>query len=127
MKLGILILMNVSLVIHSLSFAIIYASFKIQQDYIAANLCVKKDEPVNTCQGHCQLKKKIQEHEDQEEESPLIREGVMSLSYLAPDFEFPFKLELSFINHRKIFLEPVFTTTAITEIFHPPKFNPAST
>jgi hypothetical protein len=40
-----------------------YVNFKINQDYIANNLCVKKAEPDNCCKGKCQLEKELIETE----------------------------------------------------------------
>ena len=121
MKLGLIILMTVALMINALSFVFIYASFKIHQDYIAANLCVKKEEPVNTCQGHCQLKKKMVEQESQEKESPLIREGSISFTYFSPVFHFFFRTLLSSVNHPKIFILSSLPSPDMEDIFHPPK------
>lgn len=39
--------------------SIIFVHFKINQEYIAANLCVEKDIEESTCAGNCQLKKKL--------------------------------------------------------------------
>lgn len=38
----------------------IYIDFKINQDYIAKELCVMKDKPDNCCQGNCHLKKQLE-------------------------------------------------------------------
>ena len=35
------------------------AYFEINRDYIAEVLCIKKDEPMNTCHGQCFLKKNL--------------------------------------------------------------------
>jgi len=37
----------------------IIVSFYVQQDYIAKNLCEKKDVENNCCHGKCQLKKEL--------------------------------------------------------------------
>ncbi len=38
-----------------------YTAFKLQEDYIASELCENKDRPELHCNGHCQLNKKLQE------------------------------------------------------------------
>lgn len=45
----------------------VFVSFKINQKYIASNICEKKDIPQNTCEGGCFLKKELQK-EDQKTE-----------------------------------------------------------
>lgn len=44
--------------------------FKVNQNYIAKNLCIKKSEPDNCCKGSCQLKKELDE-EEKKENAPL--------------------------------------------------------
>ena len=44
----------------------VYLSFRLNQAYIAKNLCVQKDVKGNKCQGCCHLKKKLHETEQQE-------------------------------------------------------------
>jgi len=41
------------------------ATFFANQDYIAANLCVNKDHPEMHCNGQCQLDKKLNEDNKQ--------------------------------------------------------------
>ena len=47
---------------------IIYAKFKINQDEIIKTICVQRNSPSNTCQGHCALKKSLKELEANEKE-----------------------------------------------------------
>ena len=57
------------LLVQPLSKTWIYISFKINQDFIAQNLCVQKEIEGNKCKGCCQLKKEIAKAEDQEQKS----------------------------------------------------------
>jgi hypothetical protein len=43
--------------------------FSLNRSYIARNICEKKDEPGNSCQGCCLLRKQL-EQEDRKEQSP---------------------------------------------------------
>jgi hypothetical protein len=45
----------------------IIISFKINQDYIAKNLCVQRNVKNNCCHGCCQLKKRLAENDKQEQ------------------------------------------------------------
>jgi hypothetical protein len=44
----------------------ILINFKINQEYIAENLCVNKDEPESCCEGKCQLEKELIKEEKKE-------------------------------------------------------------
>ena len=41
-------------------------NFEINKDYTAKNLCIKKDEVNNCCQGLCHLNKKLEDKKEQE-------------------------------------------------------------
>ncbi|MCB0806516.1 MAG: hypothetical protein KDC05_12015 [Bacteroidales bacterium] len=56
-----LLLLPLGLMLNSLNQALIYYNFLIQRDYIVKNLCVERNKEVNTCQGCCQLEKKLNE------------------------------------------------------------------
>ena len=118
---SIVILMIFALMVHALSFAIIYLSFKIHQDYIVANLCVQKDAPDNTCQGHCQLEDKMQDHEKRQQDNPLIQEGWLNFCFLKPINRFLFELRLCQIREKKIFIPSLYSSIFLSQIFHPPK------
>jgi hypothetical protein len=42
----------------------IYIQFQLNREYIAKNLCVKKEVKNNCCQGSCQLSKRLGEQDD---------------------------------------------------------------
>jgi len=54
----------------SVQYSFTWMIFKINQEYIATNLCVQKDIEENSCQGCCQLKKEMQQTEKQEKSNP---------------------------------------------------------
>ena len=45
------------------------AYYRINQDYIAKNLCVNRDKPMMNCNGQCFLAKKLKAAEDKEQKS----------------------------------------------------------
>ena len=47
----------------------VFTSFKINQTYIAATLCVNKNKPEVRCEGKCYLTKKLKQA-DEKEKSP---------------------------------------------------------
>lgn len=50
----------------SFSRLLVYASFEINRDYIAAALCENKDKPWLHCEGKCYLTKKLRQVEEKE-------------------------------------------------------------
>jgi hypothetical protein len=57
------------ILLQNMSKVLIFADFEFNREYIAKNLCVKKDDPNNSCRGSCHLKKQLDE-EDQREQAP---------------------------------------------------------
>lgn len=47
----------------------VMAGFELKRDYIARNLCVKRNIANNTCKGNCHLKKKLAEEQEKQQES----------------------------------------------------------
>uniref|UniRef100_UPI003216DC0F hypothetical protein n=1 Tax=uncultured Draconibacterium sp. TaxID=1573823 RepID=UPI003216DC0F len=62
---------------------LVYVSFKLNQDFIAKNLCVEKDVEGSTCKGCCQLKKKINEQQKQKEEMPPDQSEKLEITFYA--------------------------------------------
>jgi hypothetical protein len=68
-------------------------SFEMNRDFIAKELCVKKDIPDNCCKGSCQLTKELKEQDERESKSfpsVVVKSEVMfflditSLKYYLP-------------------------------------------
>ena len=57
----------IAFVMQTFSQVTIYASFFLQQDYIAEFLCINKDVESSTCNGNCQLKKELAKESSQDE------------------------------------------------------------
>lgn len=66
MKKVLCILLLFAVVLQTTASGIIFIQFEINRSYIAKNLCVKKEEKVNCCQGICHLKKQLTEAENKE-------------------------------------------------------------
>ncbi len=98
---------------------LVLASFKINQDYIAKNLCIEKDVEGSTCQGCCQLKKKMHEQQEQKKELPPQQTEKQNIDFcvqslgincgLYPTIEnliFNSSSKYSFLNALKVFHPP---------------------
>lgn len=100
---------------------IIILIFEINRDYIAKNLCVKKDEPNNCCKGKCHLKKEL-DKEEKQEQSPInpIKEKEEIQFYSDNKTKFSFfntPLISELISHYSFSL----SEKHIHSIFHPPQ------
>lgn len=49
----------------------VLVNFKLNQDYIAENLCEKKDEPESCCEGSCHLTQELNKVEEAEKQTPV--------------------------------------------------------
>jgi hypothetical protein len=121
MKRGLLILMIIAMMLHAFSFVMIYISFKIHQDYIITNLCIQRDATVNACHGHCQLTKKMKDHEKKQNDNPLAQEGWLNFCFIQPQYRYHFELMLSQIQKRRSFNQSLYLSAFTNKIFHPPK------
>lgn len=113
----------ISFVFQSTSQLWIITSFYIQRDFIAKNLCVKKEIKNNDCQGQCHLKKQLHEDEKkQEQQLPDIKQKEIQL----------FATNGSAFNiapiYKSLYSEKMPTTKQgfvssgfLFSVFHPPK------
>ena len=98
----------------------IYLSFKLNQDYIAEFLCIEKDNPESTCQGCCQLKNKLEEHEKQKQDLPQSENRKYEIQLFTSK---PAAGLIPFQNVEKVIqFSPRNTSILFANfIFHPPK------
>lgn len=115
-------LLALSILSFQLSEMLVYVSFKINQEYIAKNLCVEKDVEGSTCKGCCQLKKKLDDQKQTKEALPV------------PVNQFE-KLDINFVDNSqntKVVYEPGIVLLRYSpngnyhfqpnlRIFHPPQ------
>ena len=108
-----------------LSKMFIYFSFKINQDYIAKNLCENRTKPVLKCNGKCQLVKKLKEAEKEEQNQPSqIQKQKVELLYchnflhLKMCRNYSTEMQLTLFSHYAF----QYSSSYHTEIFRPPKF-----
>jgi hypothetical protein len=102
----------------------IYVSFKINQDYIAKNLCENRSKPKMYCKGNCLLMKKLKQAEQEEQKQiPQIAKEKTEFLYCHSLANFSFlksvyliKKELSSFDHQTHHL-----SSFQNKIFHPPK------
>ncbi len=102
--------------------AVIYIQYEIGQEYIAKNLCIMRNDPMNTCQGRCYLKKQLLKENKRERSSPAQN----SREFKDLKLFFQYNIQFSFIQtftgrpnfglyHFIVKIPPNF------EIFHPPQ------
>ncbi len=120
MKQLIALLLVLSIAWNILAEAAVYISFKINQDYIAKNLCINRDNPESDCHGCCQLKKEIQEQQESREETPQTESKKSEILYFS--HENTFNSPVAKFENK--FVLPSFESYAyssVDKIFRPPK------
>jgi len=99
---------------------LIYFSFKINQDYIARNLCVEKDVEGSTCKGCCQLKKKLENQQEQKKQVPPAENEKQDLTFFSETkAKYHFFLVSSQIVQSGLIQE--YSSKFSYSVFHPPQ------
>jgi hypothetical protein len=111
-----------AIVLQSFSKLAIWIEFKINQEYIAKNLCVQKEVEDNCCQGSCHLKEKMEEDDKNQDTQnsnfkPLKEIQLFHENPICLQLHCPLTLENIYVSYQKNHL-PTFTEG----IFHPPNF-----
>lgn len=81
MKKTIAILLLCGIIFQIFSNAFIIAGFEVNKKYIAEKLCVNKDKPKMQCNGHCQLKKKLDQEEKNQNSAPVNQKEGFEISF----------------------------------------------
>jgi hypothetical protein len=104
----------------------IFVSFKINQDYIAKNLCENRAKPIMRCNGKCQLMKKLnQADKDEQKQFPSTIKEKSEFLYCHNLTNFRIHRQIYFFDKKQSFFDYKFqySSSYLTEIFRPPKFS----
>ncbi|SDE44529.1 hypothetical protein SAMN04487996_10564 [Dyadobacter soli] len=103
---------------------LVYLDYELRKEYIIANLCVNRDNPIVVCEGKCYLAEKIVEAKKQDERRA-EQTFMASLLFQAMDTSTPFifnspdrfegRLAVTFD-----YISPFLSRTVAADIFHPP-------
>jgi hypothetical protein len=100
------------------------AYYRVNQDYIAKNLCENRDKPMLNCNGQCYLAKQLKAAEQKEQKSNSERlakmpEVVLAFQAIQPVFSFAF-FQISPVEHHFYTLDFV-PSNEEKGLFHPPR------
>jgi len=99
----------------------VYASFDLNRNYIAKELCENRSKPELHCNGKCFLKKKLQAAEEKEKRQE--RENQRNRYQEVLPTAFSFAVELKKVRYKKVYPQAVtpHTIDRSFSIFQPPK------
>lgn len=103
----------------------ILIDFKINQDFIAEVLCIKKDKPKSTCNGKCYLSEQLKKAEDQEEkQAPTTKKEKSQVLYCSKKSFTPLKHADTYLSKLNSSYKNEFNSSSfVADIFRPPKRN----
>lgn len=79
------IFLTATLLLNSFSNAILYVTFKINQNEIAKTLCVLREQKNNSCNGNCVLRAELKKQaESEQKHSTLVKEKIESIYTITP-------------------------------------------
>jgi hypothetical protein len=111
-----------SMLLQSFSKIVIWIEFKMNQEYIAKNLCVQKEVEDNCCQGSCHLKEKMEE-DDRNQDTETGNIKTLKEFQLFHETKDAFQLvnPLTLVTTYSSFQNNKLQTH-FSELFHPPNF-----
>ncbi len=101
---------------------VVMLGFRINQEFIAKNLCENRNRPELHCNGHCQLTKKLAEEQKKDQESPL-RKADNKSEIFYPHIKADHSLAavcITLANDRHIPSSIGSPVDQPTSVFHPP-------
>lgn len=99
------------------------AAFKINQDYIAANLCINRFEAIPICKGSCYLENQLNQDQQQQQKFPDLKTKEINL--FCQNNAIVLSTQVILLNSDISY--PYFNTSFITSaylrsVFRPPSF-----
>lgn len=116
-----IVLLSVFLIQASAKF-IIYVNFKLNQDFIAKNLCVKKEIANNDCEGGCCLKESLEKEEKSESPLPNLPKDKSETFYIPVQLNQTIETGQIISNIHFIYMDKP-TKDYPLSIFHPPQIS----
>jgi len=120
LKNTLIILLGLASITASLSDSFTLMAFKIDQEYIAKNLCIEKEVENNSCQGCCQLKKQLAKNKTQDTAIPDQKERKLQIDFFSAQLNIN-SPDLSSQTIPHLYIYQVITIGFLSQIFHPPK------
>lgn len=120
MKYLFVILVGTGIILHSFSTMIILINFQLNKEYISKNLCVQKAIKNNHCNGHCHLKKQLQEEEKKDQVPANLKDLKDFQIFCQTNSTFQFN-DISELNKTFTPFKSLISTPPSFSIFHPPK------
>jgi len=106
------------------SMVFVYMGFKLNQEYIAQNLCVNRFKPSLHCNGHCYFMQKLKQAEDNQKKQSAKGNSVrVEVSFFQEPFSISF-IEPKVIDNVAISLQTFayrYSSHYLDTIFRPPK------
>ncbi len=98
----------------------VYAGFEFNKNYIAANLCENRAQPVLKCLGKCYLKKQLKEaSQNEKKQEQASKKTTLQEAFLSKVLQLNFPPQPLLVNTIKPLKVKLYKTTAL--IFHPPQ------
>ncbi len=122
MRLLLSLFLTFSLLFPTLNKLWILVDFKINQDFIAAVLCINKDKPKLNCHGKCHLSKQLKQAEKnaQKHNPPTLKEKHESVDLSFTRVKNNVFLKSAFQHVKYLYNFSLYVSPFIDEIFHPP-------
>lgn len=103
---------------------LVYLDYELRKEYIIANLCVNRDNPIVVCEGQCYLAEKIVEAKKQDERRA-EQTFMANLLFQAMDTGKPFIFRSpecfeGYLTVTFNYISPFLSRTVAADIFHPP-------
>jgi hypothetical protein len=114
-------LLSVAVLSQSFTKFFIVVNFNANRNYIAKNICVKRNIENNDCQGCCHLKKQMKEDENSSKPNSSNSKEKFEDLFIQHHFQLKSFISKTFIEFKSTFINHYFSSFSLS-FFHPPQF-----
>ncbi|MFD2200782.1 hypothetical protein [Shivajiella indica] len=109
------------ILLNGMSYSLIQLDFSIHRERIAELFCVNQEKPELSCNGQCELNRRLNNAQDQEENKKTFVQEEISLVYILPEkSNSPLRIWFQFHPKFGVMDELDFIFINSSEFFHPP-------
>jgi hypothetical protein len=116
------ITLSIIIFLNGMSYSLIQLDFSLNREQIAELFCINQDKPELSCNGQCELNRRLESAQDQEEsKKTFVQEEIVIVYILSEQSHTPSRDWCQFHPMFGVLDELDFMFTGYSEFFHPPR------
>ena len=116
------IVLSALILLNGMTYSLLQLDFNINRAHITELFCINQDKPELACNGQCELTRRLDKAQEQEENKRTFFQEQVNLVFMLPDQTLSPLLDWSIFHTLYVVLDEMVTIIKnATDFFHPPQ------